>query len=286
MSIIGTRPDKGLVIWGLFVPLRLFLGPAFLLWPGLLLSFALIFLVPYTLQKQQLIPTKLYGIALALGVLASFSLLLPPIPLAGTLTLPWFLFSIWLFFFRFRESGTLLRLSQLSLLYLIVGTFWLLSNRFDLTIFGFDSVISFLTAAHFHYAGFLLTILASMLLAENRSEGDRFLIFGLIAAAPLTAAGITLSRYGLLPEVEAVAACLMAATGSWVAIRYLQTDWPLIGKMGALLLLAGMVLALGYGIRIWYPIKILNIPWMYKVHGSLNTVGLGLMVLLAKGKSN
>ncbi|GJM34853.1 MAG: hypothetical protein DHS20C18_38540 [Saprospiraceae bacterium] len=49
-----------------------------------------------------------------------------------------------------------------------------------------------------------------------------------------------------------------------------------------------MILAMGYGWRHYFPISFLDIPWMYAVHGTLNSIGfaatglVGWLIVISK----
>jgi hypothetical protein len=61
-----------------------------------------------------------------------------------------------------------------------------------------------------------------------------------------------------------------------------STGWPrFLFSLGGLALAMGMGLALLYGWRYVFPFPFLSIPWMYTVHGSLNSLGFVIPVLLA-----
>jgi hypothetical protein len=70
--------------------------------------------------------------------------------------------------------------------FLAVGGFFVLAERGGLTL-GFDSQIVMLTAVHFHFAGFGLLTIASLL--ARRTPKVSLAVNGLVGGIPLTALG-------------------------------------------------------------------------------------------------
>ena len=99
---------------------------------------------------------------------------------------------------------------------------------------------------------------------------------------PLVATGITATQMGLGPLLECGAAVLMTVFGGLVGGLHIALAWrrgtpPLARVLWAaagVTLLAGMVLALLYGVRFYAPVGWLHIPWMRAVHGSANALSV------------
>jgi hypothetical protein len=107
---------------------------------------------------------------------------------------------------------------------------------------------------------------------------------------PAVALGITTSRLGFSPVIEAAAALAMATGGMGVAVLHarlgLQRARPLgvrcLWVMTAASLAAGMLLAALYGVRSFFqPWPWLDVPWMRALHGSVNALGFGGCGVLA-----
>jgi hypothetical protein len=175
-----------------------------------------------------------------------------------------------------------------ALLYLPIGAAWLAASRLGLAPLGFGGVIAFLTAIHFHFAGFvapLLVGLAGRAIADRSSRAwrlYRLAACGIIAGPPLVAAGITLSRV-----MEVVAAVVLATSMTVVAVVAFKVIAPSLADRRARILLrisalassAAMLLALLYAISNYLQRFAIAIPTMAMLHGCLNAL-FGLTGLL------
>ncbi|MCB0547154.1 MAG: YndJ family transporter [Phaeodactylibacter sp.] len=245
------------------------------------------------------VPTRMLRFFFPAALLFAFSFLLPATRAAGLCALPWLLLALWL---AFRAATGLIAGKEYALsrlcataayLYLVVGAVWALAGRLGVALFGFDPVISLLTAVHFHFAGFLLLLLTGLALRGWGSPLASVVGWLSLVGPLLVAIGIFATHLEAPEGLELLAASVMATGGAGVAIRHLQLGiGPSQGKggrfywlLGGILLLGGMVLALLYGWRSVYPIALLSIPWMYAVHGSVNAAAMALLVVgwLRKG---
>jgi hypothetical protein len=230
----------------------------------------------------------------ALLLAASFAV--PAGPGAAALALPWLAVTGLIAF------GGLARLWQrrflpwaelcfdAGLLYLAVGGGWTVLAGGEIRPLGFALPIVLLTAVHFHYAGFALPLLTGL---AGRSLGNGFLTrsaaLGVIAGVPMVAVGITGSQLGLGPLLEGAAAVLTAAAGLLTAALYLRLasrrSWTgavrALWLLTALSLTCGMSLAALYGLRTWMSIPWLDLPWMWALHGTANSLGFALAGLIA-----
>ncbi len=169
--------------------------------------------------------------------------------------------------------------------YLSVAGIWAVMERLSFNPFGFDPEIVFLTIVHFHYAGFLLPVLAG-LAARRLKEGvlSQVTCYFTVAGVGLLAVGITLTNFGIDTDWEMASAWLMASSAAAVAAMHFQLAFlknislktKCLWALAAIALLGGMLLAGLYGSRFLAPISWLDIPMMRAVHGSLNAVGFGL----------
>ncbi|PHN03068.1 YndJ family transporter [Flavilitoribacter nigricans] len=221
--------------------------------------------------------------------------LLGPGPLSGLLATPWLLFSGYILLSVYRQWRSrqaplslfwLVRL--LALVYLCIGAMWAVADRFSWQPLGFDPLIVLLTAVHFHYAGFALLWLAGKALQWEHPQWVNYLLSSVALGVPLTAVGITTSQWGWSPWIETAAVLIMAAGGIAVGLSYLRAAFfgkqavicSICWSLAGVSLLLGMSLAILYGWRYYHPIPWLSIPWMYAVHGSLNSLGFALPALL------
>lgn len=210
------------------------------------------------------------------------------------LSIPYLLATLWysapVFSQLLRPARRVLSdwLRVFALGYWITGAVWAVMFLNDIQPLGFDPVIVSLTAAHFHMAGFVLTVVVYQLLKRNNTTVNQWLAKGTLLGMPLVALGITWTKLGGPVEFEMLAAlafAVMAMTVAWQQWRLgFQADLPAgsqwLFRLGAFSLIAGMLLAAGYGLRFVMPMEWFSIPNMKIWHGSLNTLGFGYLSLL------
>jgi hypothetical protein len=177
-----------------------------------------------------------------------------------------------------------------GLLYIVVGSVWLVFARLGVNPLGFSHEIVLLTAVHFHYAGFaapLLTGRAGRALAERPRSIWRFfrlIASGVIAGTPLIAIGITFS-----PLIEVTAVIILAVSLLALSIVTLVYIMPKIQvrlsqvllTISSLAVIAAMIFALSYGLGKFSGSPALSLPQMIQVHGLVNSFGFVLCGLLA-----
>ena len=200
---------------------------------------------------------------------------------AAALACPWLLTTLCMgvqALVVFRKSGTTLaqRVALVGWMQLPVGGAWLFADRLALEPFGFDGQIVRLTAAHFHYAGLVLPLMAGLILHYFRQRWVRVVCVGASGGVLLVALGISFTKWGAPVEMECLLACIFcvlvlgAAMAQAVLALRLRNVWL---ALSALSLLIGMTFALLYALRIWLPLSWLHIPWMWAVHGSVQVFG-------------
>lgn len=272
--------------------------PTYPSWAVVMVLVATFLLVPigyqqFTYRYNFLFKTnKILAWHLPTTLLLAFSFILEKGIMAGLLALPYFL---WCLTIVIRALFPI----QFSLKYLcgIVtwgfltnAATWLVFDRFNFQPFDFSPWIVLLTGAHFHYAGFALMASLSLLLCDNPTNIlIKITIWSVIMGVVLTALGITTTQLGFPHFIETIAAVWMALSGvlsGFVFIKFglkekghTQKLWIL----GGFCLLLGMILAFCYAIRPIYPLSILTIPFMQAVHGSLNALGFGTLILVGFG---
>jgi len=184
------------------------------------------------------------------------------------------------------------RIEELSvdagLLYLPVAGGWLVIYRLGVQPFNFGEMIVLLTAVHFHFAGFATPIIAGMsgrVLARLDYPRRVYtaVVFALIAAMPLVAAGITFSPWigfagALLLTLGLV--LLAVLTLGWVAPSINSKAWRALLSIGAISSCAAMVLACLYAYSVATQTLIITIPGMAMTHGLLNAFGFVTCSLL------
>jgi hypothetical protein len=180
-----------------------------------------------------------------------------------------------------------------GLLYLAVGGIWTAIARAGLRPLGFPDLIVLLTAVHFHYAGFALLVLASLVARALGGPTARAACLGVIAGVPLVAAGITDAQLvpGILPPrlLELVASVIMGASSILVGLLQLRlaarTGMAALARalmaVSGLSLLAPMVLAGLYALGSFEGAVRLDIPAMLHYHGAVNALGFALPGVLS-----
>ena len=184
------------------------------------------------------------------------------------------------------------RIEELSvdagLLYLPVAGGWLVIYRLGVQPFDFGEMIVLLTAVHFHFAGFATPIIAGMsgrVLARRNYPRRVYtaVVFALVAAMPLVAAGITFSPWigfagALLLTLGLVT--LAVLTLGWVRPLINSSLWRALLSIGAISSCAAMVLACLYAYSVATQTLIITIPGMAMTHGLLNAFGFVTCSLL------
>jgi hypothetical protein len=177
-----------------------------------------------------------------------------------------------------------------GLLYLPVASGWLIIYRLGVQPFDYGETIILLTVIHFHFAGFAAPIIAGLtgkLLATTNHPPGRayaFVVFAMVAAMPLVAAGITFS-----PWLGLIGTLLLSTSLVILAVFTVGRVLPAAPSLGSRLLLLiaalssciAMVLACLYAYSLTAQILILRIPTMAVTHGLLNAFGFTTCSLLA-----
>lgn len=185
------------------------------------------------------------------------------------------------------------RLEELSidagLFYLPVAGVWLVIYRLGIQPFDYGEVIILLTAVHFHFAGFATPIIAGMnarVLASRNHPRKVFalVVFAIVAAMPLVAAGITFSPWiGFVGALLLTLGLVMLAvlTIGWVGPAIVPVRWRTLLFIGAISSCAAMVLACLYAYSLATHTLIITIPGMAMTHGLLNAFGFVTCSLFA-----
>jgi hypothetical protein len=172
-----------------------------------------------------------------------------------------------------------------ALLFIPVGGGWAVISRAGLRPQDFSSEIVLLTAVHFHYAGFVLPIVAGLVVRSLRERNvvsrsgtttlDRLMLAAIILGVPLVGVGISLS-----PHIEVAAAMLLAVGCTVLAMRQIQAAISLknatalaLLSVSSLSLISGMVLAAIYAFGEFTGRAWIDIPTMVRTHGVANVFG-------------
>jgi hypothetical protein len=157
-----------------------------------------------------------------------------------------------------------------------VGAVFALLDRLGIDT-GFSPVIVLLTATHFHFAGFGLLALASLLAASR--PWLRASVLGLMVGIPLTALGFVLATN----PINALGALIVGTSGIGVGIVLLfgrvevRTDW--LSRAAGLALLVGMPMGIAWSFAILTGVSFLDLDTMVRTHGALNSMAVLLAVV-------
>lgn len=177
-----------------------------------------------------------------------------------------------------------------GLLFIAVGGIWLVIARLGLNPMNFGPLIVFLTAIHFHYAGFatgLILGLSGRILLRHPHPWVRPLylvsLIGSLAGIPLLALGITFS-----PLLEVLAALVFATAlliWSGLCLSALRPQLPTRWARGLLWVSAlaipwSMAWALIYALGEWTGATWVSLSQMGLFHGLINVFGFALPALV------
>ncbi|MBL9188710.1 MAG: YndJ family transporter [Opitutaceae bacterium] len=273
-------------------------------WAQVLIVFAALVVMPLAMSLltetgETGAPARLLRWSSLLQALAALALagayLLKPGLWAALAAVPWWFFTLALagvagLRLRRERWGRSLdgMCADAAMLFIAVGGTWTLIDRAGWQPLKFPTEIVTLTAVHFHYAGFVLPLVAGLLHRELF-----FLRFsaqvavGVVLGVPTLALGITATQLGWGRSLETAAALWLALAGLALGIlhgrlaiegrRVSRATRVLLGVAGGSLFF-GMVLASAYALRIgpW-----LELPQMRALHGSINAFGFALCGLIA-----
>lgn len=216
-------------------------------------------------------------------------------PIAGLLALPYAFWCAYIFLKILKFDIQLPYLTTLAAWgFLTNAAVWCVFDRFNFQPLGFSPWIVLLTGAHFHYAGFALTLSLALLLSENpRHKITKIAACGILSGVVLTAMGITTTQWGFSTLIETLAGVWMAISAFLVGFTFVQKgifdsriqtevtySVRLFWTIGGACLMFGMFLAFLYAFRHVLPIAWLTIPNMQAWHGTLNALGFGTLMLL------
>jgi len=274
-------------------------------WPHAMLLLAVFVLVPLGLaliggvdERERSGSDRLLGWAataqLPAAALLAGAYTLPQGPLAAALALPWLavaglVAAAGLLRFRARGLRPVAHLvTSGGMVFLLVGAAWAVADRLGYRPLGFPPVIVLLTAVHFHFAGFILPVVAGLAIRHTGGASATLAGWGVILGVPAVAVGITGSQLGFGTGVEAAAAWVMAAAAALVAYLHfrlaLLPRWPPLASclwaFAGLSLVASMGFAVLYGSRFFLPhVDWLDIAWMQALHGAANSIGFATAAL-------
>jgi YndJ-like protein len=241
---------------------------------------------------------SIYLIHLTSAILLAISFALKQGIIAGLLALP---YALWCAFITIKILKLDFKIPYITTLaawgFLTNASIWCIFDRLNFQPWNFSPWIVLLTGAHFHYAGFALTLTLALFLNENPSD----ILFkncsrAILAGVVLTAIGITTTQLGLPIIIETFASVWMALAAFSVGCAVILRACPprVLGVggyvekstvkrlwiLGGICLTLGMTLAIFYALRHFIIIDWLSIPNMQAIHGTLNALGFGTLMIL------
>jgi len=303
-SVVATPSDRktavGTAVWaGLAIA-------SFLAWIRLELTEILFLLAPWVVLPlaTKLVPlvadcsvsTKVRRVFDSLLVpaaaLATASFFLPVGRLAAALATPWLLVCVLLAseglmrLWCYRQTSFAQFCFAMGQLYLPVGASWLVVSRLGRYPLGFGEPIVFLTAVHFHFAGFLSAVLAGVTYENSRrglwAAPLRAGLFGVVLGPALLSGAFLV---GPRPKVMAASLIVIGQLGLAAAMFRVGITTPHgYGRWmlctSAACLVAGMALAAIWAAGEYSLHPLVNMGQMARLHGVLNALGFGTVGVL------
>jgi YndJ-like protein len=263
-------------------------------WAVAMTLFAALVLVPIgyqlimKIQDGFLLSVNALNGHLIAAILLSISFIFEKSTFAGCLAMPYLIWCLFVIIKDFKFNFSLTYLTTLATFgFLTNAALWLVFDRFGYQPLEFTPWIVLLTGAHFHYAGFALTASLALLLIENPNNIlAKCATIAVLLGVILTAIGITTTQLGYSHFLETIAGVWMSGSAVLTGIAYFQRSLIETSKaryfwrIGAICLFLGMILAFLYALRNIILIPFLTIPMMQAIHGTLNALGFGTLMLL------
>jgi len=213
-------------------------------------------------------------------------------PIAAALVGPWLAVTLWLAIrgahgvwrlLRERPADWPARLgAAMAQLYIVVGAIGAFAWRGGWRPGGFSDDIILLTGVHFHYAGFVLPLVAGLVVGKSPSRRVKAALWGVVIGIPLVGLGITFS-----PVIEVFAALFLTVSCLVVAILMarlaLRADQPAVAMLlgiASMSLAIAMSLAAVYAVGHYIGANYLILPIMVATHGLTNALGFSLCALI------
>ena len=186
-----------------------------------------------------------------------------------------------------RRGGAVLELAWVAApAYLAFGALWLVADRAAVEPAGIVAPFVLLTAVHFHYAGFVASLLAALVRARVGASAPRATaaaVVAVVGAPPVIAAGFAV--LGVLQVVGAVVLTAGLFGLAWLTLRHVVPTAEdraarVLLVVSSLAVLVPMLLAVQWAIGWNYGTPALSIPVMARTHGVVNAVGFSLCGVL------
>jgi hypothetical protein len=225
------------------------------------------------------------------AIFLAVSFLLPRGEWAALLALPWLLFTLFLAGIGIDRAVRPRRAygewgSIAATFLLPIGAAWAVLFQANIRPLEFSDTIVLLTATHFHYAGFVLPIVAGQLVRYRPGMLTRSVLAGAIVGVPLVAAGITVSQLGGPKAIELAAVALIVVVAVLLARSQLRLARSLPALPAILLSISALSLLFALGWSGLYAagqaglLPNVSIPFMVTWHGAVNALGFAFCGLL------
>jgi hypothetical protein len=263
-------------------------------WAIIMVLFAALFLIPIGFQEISRVQSRFKmsddGLIwhLPCAVFLALSFLLERSNTAGIFALPYATWCMETFLRGIKWDTKIVYLSTLTTFgFLTNASLWLLFDRLGVQPLGFSTWIVILTGVHFHFAGF--TLMASLTLFLYQNPDDKFVkttILSIMIGVILTATGITTTQLGYSHTLETIAGVWMAFSALLAGFVFIKHSFleklpiRIMWLIGGTCLILAMVLAFLYAMRSIITLETLTMPFMQAIHGTLNALGFGPLVLL------
>jgi hypothetical protein len=224
------------------------------------------------------------------GASLAASMLLARGPVAGALAAPWLAVTLLVAISGARRALArgVAPLEELVIdagcVLLAVAGVWTFAARLGVHLLGFDDLWVILTAAHFHFAGLTLSILAGLAGRARRLPAP--IGWTLVIGPPMVAIGIASSA-----TIEVTAAWSLAlaalAFAIWQALGVIRSNELSRPARAALVVSSialglGMLLALAYSLANFVDLARPTLGDMLATHAWLNALGFGLAGLVGR----
>jgi hypothetical protein len=235
--------------------------------------------------------TRTVRLVFPAGILLAMSFGLPAGPLAALLAAPWLVVAGWVALaagLRLLLDPTRLRpdprlVTGAAVAFLAAGATFAFVGRLGVVFFGFPPEMTLLAAVHFHFAGFVLTLVGALAYRLRPARPLAIALAVVIVGIPLTAIG-----FFDLPLANWAGAMLTAAGGFGIGVSTVVLAGGLqtraarsLARLAGLCLVVSMPLAVVHATGVFVGAAWLDMATMARIHGGLNSFGFGLAAMLA-----
>jgi hypothetical protein len=164
----------------------------------------------------------------------------------------------------------------------VIAAAALVAERAGDRLFGFGLDTLTLTVAHFHYAGFAAALVAALLLDRRPGRATTVAVWCVPGGTLIVLIGYFTGRSVELAGAAVLTLGMWLAAGvTWRESRSFDRLTRVLLGVGALVLVATMLLALDWALGRVIGLPHLSVSWMVATHGVANALGFALCSLLA-----